>query len=512
MSVSIAISPLSTSLEMYGEPDTSSAYSLSGHVSISLTSQASMFETRRATRLLLQSLTITFEGQSEVVTREIGYAPLRLCSMTRELAPNEPLELSNEGHEHSDKPCAWNVVFNLPVPGWLPTTSTYGDWSEEGTGTSYALYATAKFASLDDESDRSWSFQTLCSLFRPKSKVVYAEHCPITLSRFMNPPSIPASESLFPMANFALRPELECLPEEPKIPADIISKIQALMSIPEHIPADATSMPFTIRLRTSDLSEEDTKRLRLSAFSVDVQQQERYRYVHSGMPSRDFSTHYPIPSLSNQPPNRALLAPHRLSTLFETGLLGERRNSCTCVTRTFSLMDDLEPMTYEIAGDGCVFADDYPARDAPTWYTVKSTVPLAARSPRARQRRVSERTPLFGVSHEVRVSLMCSYDAPGMSEPLRERLSFTIPVQFANVTPTATHPENLLDLSPASSRSASPLPPPMAMPKSLPYAHSLPAYSQLFDSNGDRKIDYSIPLPLYTPEDQAADALPLKSP
>lgn len=29
----------------------------------------------------------------------------------------------------------------------------------------------------------------------------------------------------------------------------------------------------------------------------------------------------------------------------------------------------------------------------------------------------------------------------------------------------------------------------------VPY--SLPAYSQLFDSNGDRKIDYS--LPVYTP-------------
>jgi hypothetical protein len=33
---------------------------------------------------------------------------------------------------------------------------------------------------------------------------------------------------------------------------------------------------------------------------------------------------------------------------------------------------------------------------------------------------------------------------------------------------------------------------------SLPYVHSLPAYSQLFDFNGERKIDYSVPLPVYT--------------
>lgn len=243
-----------------------------------------MFETRRATRLLLQSLTITFEGQSEVITREIGYAPLRLCSITRELAPSDPLELSNEGHEHSDKPCTWNVVFDIPVPGWLPATSCYGDWMEEETGTRYGLHATAKFASLDDESEKTWFFSTLCSMFRPKSRVVHAEQCPITLTRFMSPPAIPAApDSLFPIANFAVRPEPECLSKVHKIPGGIVSKIQALVSIPEILPTDETSMPFTIRLRTSDLSEDDIKRLRLSAFSVDIQQQERYRYVYTSI-------------------------------------------------------------------------------------------------------------------------------------------------------------------------------------------------------------------------------------
>jgi hypothetical protein len=35
--------------------------------------------------------------------------------------------------------------------------------------------------------------------------------------------------------------------------------------------------------------------------------------------------------------------------------------------------------------------------------------------------------------------------------------------------------------------------------KMAPSAQSLPAYSQLFDYNGDRKIDYSVQLPPYTP-------------
>lgn len=294
MSVSIDITPLSTSLEMYGEPDTSSvcfgiayrrasltfifrsAYSLAGHVSISLTSHSSMFETRRAAHLLLQSLTITFEGQSEVVTHEIGYAPLRLCSFTRELVSSDPVELSNEGHE--DKPCTWNVVFDLPVPGWLPATSIYGDWMNEDTGTRYALFATAKFVSLDDGSDKAWSLSTLCSIFRPKTKVVHAEKCPITLRRFVNPPAVPSSsQSLFPMANYCIRVEPESASDAPTIPPEIVSKIQVLASVPEHLATDDTSLPFNIRLRTNGLDEDDCKRLRLSNFSVDVHQIERYR-------------------------------------------------------------------------------------------------------------------------------------------------------------------------------------------------------------------------------------------
>lgn len=115
MALSIAVHPLSPTLDMYGESDSryglfaldlislnlihafsSAAYSLSGHVSISVSSSHSLFNHRSTVRLLLQSLSLTFEGQSEVYTPCTGYSSLRLCSVTREFGPSKPTELSSE--------------------------------------------------------------------------------------------------------------------------------------------------------------------------------------------------------------------------------------------------------------------------------------------------------------------------------------------------------------------------------------------------------------------------------
>jgi len=121
MSLALTILPLSNDLHMYGDLDAgyllsypsliqalispSSAYSLSGHISLSVTSPYSFFEARKTARLLLQSLSLTFEGQSEIFNSSTGYSSLRLCSITRELAPSDPIELSNEGHEEDADPC-----------------------------------------------------------------------------------------------------------------------------------------------------------------------------------------------------------------------------------------------------------------------------------------------------------------------------------------------------------------------------------------------------------------------
>lgn len=124
MSLSISIHPVSQFLDMYGEPDaksvfrlsfslenllrhtfTSTAYSLSGVVTVSVASPYSLFERRRTARMLLQSLSLTFEGQSEIFTHDTDYSALRLCSVTRELAPAQPMEFTNEGHEEDSNPC-----------------------------------------------------------------------------------------------------------------------------------------------------------------------------------------------------------------------------------------------------------------------------------------------------------------------------------------------------------------------------------------------------------------------
>ncbi len=84
---------------------------------------------------------------------------------------------------------------------------------------------------------------------------------------------------------------------------------------------------------------------------------------------------------------------------------------------------------------------------------------------------------------------MLSYDMQNGAEA-KEKLSFKIPLTFANIAPVIPPPspprfsvfDSTVETSSPSSSSS-----------------PLPAYSQLYDSNGERKIDYSVPLPLYTP-------------
>ena len=259
-----------------------SAFSLAGHVSVSISSPSFLFQRRRSTtRVLLQSLTITFEGQSEVLTQEIGYAPLRLCSITRELVDGEPVDVSNEGHEDSRKPCSWNVIFDIPVPGWLPTTSVYGDQGAAEAGTRYALYATATFIYLEDGS--SSVFSCFCSSFRNRTRTIHASRRPITLTRFVEAPSSSSSSSstpVFPEVSFVVdaQPAQDDTDTTAKaIPAEILKKIQVVASIPNAVTMDEISVPFTLRLRGSELDESQRERLRITDFIIDMEQIETYR-------------------------------------------------------------------------------------------------------------------------------------------------------------------------------------------------------------------------------------------
>ncbi|TDL25017.1 hypothetical protein BD410DRAFT_73598 [Rickenella mellea] len=519
MPVQLEILPLSSNVDMYGEPETSTAYSLAGQVSVTLSSSMSFFERPKAVKIRLQSLSITFEGQSELVEPDAGYVGLRLCEITNELAPSESLELSNEGHEEG-KPCTWNFVFDLPIPGWLPASSIYGSDAYGPTGTRYALFATAKFVSVDDGHKRTWSLANLCLPFSSRTKVIQATKHEITVNRFKLPPGpLPSAASLFPVTPYAVKAHVhqhnDTSNDSSRISPDILSKIDVLASVPESLSLDEACVPFTLRLRADGLEEEHQKRLRLTDFYVDVNQLEKY----STSPSEAYSASFPLPPALSQPPVKELRNAHEMKALYEMCLIGPARPFQT-TRHTFSIVPSDHSGHYTLANGGLNFVtDDTPEVNARTWLKMDVNIPIEhvqpgvdrdweAKHGRVKAHRATEVGPLLSVRHEMQVVLACAYDRAEESlEPLTEHLTFVLPLHFVAVPPTLPTPAHSRAPSAASLR-CPPSPTPSsscssashAMPPVLPYAVLLPAYSQLFHPNGDRKIDYSVPLPVYTPK------------
>jgi len=85
------------------------------------------------------------------------------------------------------------------------------------------------------------------------------------------------------------------------------------------------------------------------------------------------------------------------------------------------------------------------------------------------------------------IVIHCEYDLADSGETILERLRFSLPMRHVNVPEVTIPSRNAME-----SRCDD-------VQKNLPYMQTLPAYSQLFHSNGERKLDYSIPLPLYEP-------------
>lgn len=255
----------------------SAAYSMSGHIKITLSSVSTLLDRRRAVHVLLQSLAITFEGQSELVTEETGYSAFRLCSISKELVVGDPVELNNEETEGLVVVSTWNVVFSLTIPGWLPASSPFGD---TGGGTCYGLYASAVVEHLDDPTERTW-LSTLCSSFYSPLKTLRAQ-APIVLNRYVSPSMIASSSaSTFPSIHFAVKAQAEPNEVSSAFPQEVLAKILVQVSVPEKINLDEDTLPLTLRLRTDNLSQSERAKLRAASFAVDVEQIERYRCVSS---------------------------------------------------------------------------------------------------------------------------------------------------------------------------------------------------------------------------------------
>jgi hypothetical protein len=230
-------------------------------------------------------------------------------------------------------------------------------------------------------------------------------------------------------------------------------------------------------------------------------------------PSGTYLAHFSLPPESSQPPNQPLLISHPLQTLFAIGMLGASTDRCLSTERSFSLLPKSESGAYQLAGDGYIFATDgdpEPGGDhsKPTWYAVDPVIHISSKGCMSRDKteplqdwagdcvfRETGLSPLFTVRHEVKVTLFCTYDVEGdPSNRVAARLKFTVPILFSHVSKRPPIPES------------GPTPPPRSISScsnessitstsstSSYYAHTLPAYSQLFEPNGDRKIDYSLP-------------------
>ncbi|KAF5358062.1 hypothetical protein D9756_001358 [Leucocoprinus leucothites] len=505
MAVSLSIHTHTNTLDMYGEPDVQSAYSLSGYVAVSVAPSPSFFDRRRTARYLLQSLSLTFEGQSEIFTPSHGYSAVRLCAATRELVPPQgAIEMSNEGQEESGEPSVWNIIFNMTVPGWLPASSVIG---VEEVGVRYGLYATAKLLDLDENKTSSWGFATFCAPFRSKTKSVFGQKS-VELRRFVAPPS-PGSPSIGTINFHVKNPSVSAIGEKGKrrIPSEVFEKIQVVLSTPEVIDMEKKKMDVTLRLRSNGLEMDERKRIQLVDVNLSLRQHEKCR----ARPSRSYQNRCPLPPLEQQPPNCPLIDPCPIGSVYDVGMLpiSERSDSHS---RSFALIPSHSSGHFKFDRDTApVFAND-PAADQPgeqaNWYDLELKLPFTKKAiveddwDITAVLRPTASTPLFVVHHELSVAITCSYTFPDTNEVVQEKLNFTVSPTFGRVAPQSPQPSLLPSVSPNSDASNCGGP---SLPVVQPYAPTLPVYSQLYDMNGDVRIDYSIPLPLYTPPDNATD-------
>ena len=200
--------------------------------------------------------------------------------------------------------------------------------------------------------------------------------------------------------------------------------------------------------------------------------------------------------------------------MYEVGLfVGTSVSESVC--RAFSLLPSKSCGTYQLPNDNYVFANDAMPQEVPTWYTLETLIPFVEYSPATAKADEeclgwpglppvlpSIYSPLYSVCHDISILLTCAFDLPS-GEIAYEQLKFTVPITLANVAPNLP-PVSTWTPPIHSPNSAAPLT--ATPPLFLPYTPAspdlipvLPAYSQLYDFNGERKIDYSTPLPVYSP-------------
>jgi hypothetical protein len=170
----------------------------------------------------------------------------------------------------------WNVVFNIPIPGWLPATTRYG---AEDIGIRYSLFAEAEFINLsDDKNNNAWSFATLCTPFRSRVKSVDAQKH-IVLRRFASRSEENPESSTSSVLTYLMNPAVNEKPASDKLqfPPEVFSKIQVLATVPDYVDVESDHFPVIVRMRTKDLPAADCRKIQVTSIATNLIQREKCR-------------------------------------------------------------------------------------------------------------------------------------------------------------------------------------------------------------------------------------------
>ena len=124
----------------------------------------------------------------------------------------------------------------------------------------------------------SWSFTSLCTPFLSQVKSAHGQ-TEIQLRRFISAPRVdtPVPKVINYLVDSHDLTSTTSIANKPRVPAEVLNKMQLLVSVPEYANVKDSTLPLTIRLRTKDLCEEDCKRLQVTEVAVDIQQREKCR-------------------------------------------------------------------------------------------------------------------------------------------------------------------------------------------------------------------------------------------
>lgn len=410
---------------------------MSGHVSISIPSSSlSRSRSIRNTKIVLSSVILTFEGQQEVIAPGIGYAPLRLCKIKKELLSNGPELFS---FNRADDATA--IVFDLAIPGWLPASASFGSASKINVGTKYALYATASYTTVPDDEDSTagiWS-SWLCSSFFRKTRRVHAERAEIVLQR--------SYAHTYQIDSYNAR----------AAESSAFSNLKCVVSVPALVSTLASRVPIRINLSTSSEAPLDFSEINVR---LDLVQIDTYR------PRTCPSFANIIPAEQAQPPHERLMEHHPYHLMNDLGYFPGARNEAVQFTHSL-LKKPIQVITRKPTSDQVTLSFDLNTRGRSRVNADEEEDTWAWKEERIM--RPTNNSPLFGIEHRLCISIFSA------SASADSKLDFFLPIKVVDFTPETG-----------------------AGDKSASFAPLLPPYSTLFEANGERKVEeYEVPLPKY---------------